>query len=168
MPSPRPISRALLAALALLPWSRVAHAQSPAPAPTSASAPAYTGPGFTRTELAPGVHAFVFDNPRGDAANVDGTSVAIINDRDVVVVDAQWTPATTRRVVAELRRLTDKPVRYVITTHWHGDHWFGNQAWAEAYPGVEFVAHENTARDMETEEIADLARNGSASRSPTT
>lgn len=158
MPSPRPISRALLVALALLPWSRVAHAQSP----TSAPPPAYAGPGFTRTELAPGVHAFVFDNPRGDAANVDGTSVAIINDRDVVVVDAQWTPATTRRVVAELRRLTDKPVRYVITTHWHGDHWFGNQAWAEAYPGAEFITHENTARDMETEEIADLTRNGSA------
>lgn len=128
------------------------------PVQGAAPRPAYTGPGFVRTEVAPGVHAFVFDNPLGDAANVDGTAVAIINETDVVVVDAQWTPATARRVIAELRTLTRKPVRYVITTHWHGDHWFGNQAYAEAYPGVEFVAHANTAIDLETGEIADLEK----------
>jgi cyclase len=113
----------------------------------------YTGPGFTRTEVAAGVYAFVFDNPLGDAAGVDGTSLVIVNDADVVVVDAQWTPATSRRVIAEIRRITPKPVRYVVNTHWHGDHWFGNQAYREAYPGVEFIAHRNTLIDLREQEI---------------
>lgn len=150
------LSRVALALAATL--CPLAGVRAQPPVQGAAPRPAYTGPGFVRTEVAPGVHAFVFDNPLGDAANVDGTAVAIINETDVVVVDAQWTPATARRVIAELRTLTRKPVRYVITTHWHGDHWFGNQAYAEAYPGVEFVAHTNTAIDLETGEIADLEK----------
>ncbi|MBK7831702.1 MAG: MBL fold metallo-hydrolase [Gemmatimonadetes bacterium] len=150
------LSRVALALAATL--CPLAGVRAQPPVQGAAPRPAYTGPGFVRTEVAPGVLAFVFDNPLGDAANVDGTAVAIINETDVVVVDAQWTPATARRVIAELRTLTRKPVRYVITTHWHGDHWFGNQAYAEAYPGVEFVAHTNTAIDLETGEIADLEK----------
>ena len=113
----------------------------------------YHGPAFTRNELAPGVHAFVFDNPLGDAGAVDGTAVVIINESDVIVVDAQWSAATARRVVAEIRKLTPNPVRYVINTHWHGDHWFGNQAYREAWPSVEFVAHEHTLVDLEAREL---------------
>lgn len=131
---------------------------SPAGMPLAAQAPEYPGPAFTRTEVAPGVYAFVFRNQLGNEGAVDGSSVAIINDDDVVVVDAQWSPATTRRVLADIRRLTDKPVRYVINTHWHGDHWFGNQAYREAFPGVEFIAHENTLADMTTQEVPDLRR----------
>lgn len=116
----------------------------------------YHGPGFARSELAPGVWAFVFDNPLGDKAGVDGTSVVIINDADVVVVDAQWSPASTRKVLAEIRKLTTKPVRYVVNTHWHGDHWYGNQVYQAAYPGVEFIAHPNTLADLEVQEIPDL------------
>jgi glyoxylase-like metal-dependent hydrolase (beta-lactamase superfamily II) len=85
----------------------------------------YPGPAMTRDELAPGVWAFVFDNALGDQANVDGTAVVIIDQPDVVVVDTQWTPRTARRVLAEIRKLTRNPVRYVVTTHWHGDHWVG-------------------------------------------
>ncbi|HEX6317160.1 MAG TPA: MBL fold metallo-hydrolase [Gemmatimonadaceae bacterium] len=114
----------------------------------------YAGPGFTHDEVAPGVHAFLFDNALGDAGAVDGTAVVIINTSDVVVVDAQWSPATARRVIAEIRKLTPNPVRYVINTHWHGDHWFGNQAYREAYPGVEFVAHENTLVDLVEKELS--------------
>lgn len=114
----------------------------------------YTGPMFTQEQVAPGVHAFVFDNPLGDAGAVDGTAVVIINESDVVVVDAQWSPATARRVIAEIRKLTPNPVRYVINTHWHGDHWFGNQAYREAWPDVEFIAHENTLVDLEAKELS--------------
>lgn len=121
----------------------------------AAQAP-FDGPGFEHVEVAPGVHAFVFDNPLSGGANVDGTAVAIINDDDVVVVDAQWTPATSRRVLAEIRKLTPKPVRYVINTHWHGDHWFGNQTYRDAFPGVEFVAHPRTLRDIDDEELPDI------------
>ena len=123
---------------------------------TSARAQEYPGPQFTRTEVAPGVFAFVFDNPLGDAGGADATGVVIINPSDVVVVDAQWTPTTTRRVIAEIRKLTPNPVRYVVNTHWHGDHWLGNQAYKEAWPNVEFVAHANTLVDAQAQEIPGL------------
>ena len=113
--------------------------------------PVYAGPGFERTRLAEGVWAFVFDNPLGPA--VDGTALVIVNDEDVVVVDAQNTPGTTRRVLAEIRRLTPKPVRYVVNTHWHGDHHDGNEVYRRAFPGVEFVAHAHTRADMITEVV---------------
>lgn len=121
---------------------------------SSAVAQQYHGPQFTRNEVAPGVYAFVFDNALGDAAAVDGTAVVIINQSDVVVVDAQWSPTTARRVIAEIRKLTPNPVRYVINTHWHGDHWLGNQAYREAWPNVEFVAHPNTVIDLEAQELS--------------
>ncbi|MFN0179874.1 MAG: MBL fold metallo-hydrolase [Gemmatimonadales bacterium] len=124
--------------------------------PVAAQGIPYPGPGYARHELAPGVWAFVFDNPLGDKANVDGSSLVVINDDDVVVVDAQWSPRAARMVLAEIRKLTPKPVRYVITTHWHGDHWFGNQVYREAFSGVEFVAHPNTLLDLEKEEIPSL------------
>lgn len=121
--------------------------------PAQQLSPSYNGPQFTRTEVAPGVHAFVFDNMLGDQGNVDGTSIAIINERDVVVVDATWSPPTARRVIAEIRKLTPNPVRYVINTHWHGDHWLGNQAYQEEFPGVEFIGHRNTVLDAREKEL---------------
>ena len=114
-----------------------------------AQVPKYTGPNFEKTRLADGVYAFVFDNPLGPA--VDGTALVIINEADVVVVDAQNTPWAARAVLGEIRKLTRNPVRYVITTHWHGDHWQGNQVYQEAFPGVEFIAHVNTREDIEKE-----------------
>jgi glyoxylase-like metal-dependent hydrolase (beta-lactamase superfamily II) len=47
-------------------------------------------------------------------------------------------------LLAALRKLTSKPVRYVINTHWHDDHIMGNQVFRDAFPGVEFIAHANT------------------------
>lgn len=113
----------------------------------SAQFPVYDGPRFQMERVADGVYAFVHDNPLGPA--VDATAVVIVNADDVIVVDAQNTALASRRIIAELRKLTPKPVRYVITTHWHGDHWWGNQAYQEAYPGVEFVAHPNTVLDIQ-------------------
>jgi len=40
-----------------------------------------------------------------------------------------------------LRKITDKPVSYLVNTHWHDDHVIGNAAWRKAYPGIRFVAH---------------------------
>jgi glyoxylase-like metal-dependent hydrolase (beta-lactamase superfamily II) len=75
----------------------------------------------------------------------------IITDRDVVIVDSHGTPASAAALLEDVRRLTDKPVRYVINTHWHIDHHTGNQAYYQAYPDqVEFVAHQFTREDIPT------------------
>jgi cyclase len=96
-------------------------------------------------KVAEGVYAAIRSEPLVDP--VDGNSVVIINEEDVVVVDSNITPASARAVIAEIRRITPKPVRYVVNTHWHNDHVTGNAAYREAYPGVDFVAHANTLTD---------------------
>ena len=63
----------------------------------------------------------------------------IVNERDVLLVDDGTTPAAARALVQDLKAITDKPVRYVVNTHFHYDHTDGNSVFA---PEVEIVAHE--------------------------
>jgi glyoxylase-like metal-dependent hydrolase (beta-lactamase superfamily II) len=93
-------------------------------------------------KVSEGVYAAIRKEPPG--LTVNANSVFIINEDDVVVVDTTLTPGTAREELAALRRLTSKPVRYVINTHWHDDHIMGNQVYREAFPGVEFIAHART------------------------
>lgn len=96
---------------------------------------------FEVQKLAEGVYAVIRKDLPG--LMVDANNVFIINDDDVVVVDANGAPSTTREVLAALRKLTNKPVRYVINTHWHDDHIIGDPVYREAFPAVEFIAHAN-------------------------
>ncbi len=73
----------------------------------------------------------------------------IVNKEDVVVVDTHLRPSWARDLIAEIRKLTDKPVRYVVDTHWHPDHVQGNQAYVSVFgPAVEYLAQHNTREDM--------------------
>ena len=72
---------------------------------------------------------------------VEGNVTIIINENDVVVVDAGGAPQAAKNVIAEIRKLTPNPVRYVINTHIHRDHRFGNQEYLKAFPGAEIIAH---------------------------
>ena len=81
----------------------------------------------------------------------DGNSVFIINDEDVVVVDA---PEASSDILAELRKLTKKPVRYVVNTHWHDDHITGNHVYRKAFPGVEFIGHQSMLEYLPTTGLA--------------
>jgi glyoxylase-like metal-dependent hydrolase (beta-lactamase superfamily II) len=108
-------------------------------------------PEFVLTPVADGangVYAAIRNEPPG--LTFVSNSVFIINEDDVVVVDTGAGPATARALIAALRKLTPKPVRYVINTHWHDDHMLGNAAFREAYPGVEFIGHVNSITEMNT------------------
>jgi glyoxylase-like metal-dependent hydrolase (beta-lactamase superfamily II) len=94
---------------------------------------------FDVQRLADGVYAVIRKEPAGFM--VDANNVFIIGDTDVVVVDANGSPGITRQVLAALRRITDKPVRYVVNTHYHDDHIRGNSVYRDAFPGVDFIAH---------------------------
>lgn len=97
---------------------------------------------FEMVKVADGVYAAIRTEPAG--LTVNGNSVFIINDDDVIVVDTTLTPGTAKEELAALRKLTSKPVKYVINTHWHDDHIMGNQVYREAFPGIEFIAHAAT------------------------
>lgn len=102
--------------------------------------------GFEVTRLADGVHAVIRREPVG--MMFDANNVFIENEADVVVVDANATASSTRATIAALRAITAKPVRYVVNTHWHLDHFEGNAAWRDAYPGVEFIGHAATRDEL--------------------
>lgn len=114
--------------------------------------PAPITDGFSVEKLADGVYAVVRREP--PSLYFESNSLFIIGDSGVTVVDAQFSLASTRAVLAALRQLTDKPVRYVINTHGHDDHITGNQVYRDAFPGVEFIAHRSTRDEM----VADGAR----------
>ncbi len=117
---------------ALLAWMLVLNVA----AMTSGVAKAADPGGFTVEKLADGVFATVRTDPPG--LMVDANSLFIVNDADVVVVDA---PEASVEMIAALRKITNKPVSYLINTHWHDDHVIGNAAWRKAYPGIRFIAH---------------------------
>jgi glyoxylase-like metal-dependent hydrolase (beta-lactamase superfamily II) len=97
-------------------------------------------------EVAPGVHLFITP-PYGDVG-LDGNSVAIVGDDGVVVFDSNGTPAASAAVLIEIRTITSAPVRYVVNSHWHWDHWYGTETYKAAFPGVHVVAHEKTREMM--------------------
>src|SRR5690349_13349576 len=47
-------------------------------------------------------------------------------------------------VIAEIRTITPKPVRILINSHWHQDHWSGNNEYVKAFPGVQIIATTET------------------------
>ena len=65
----------------------------------------------------------------------------IITNNGVVVIDPGSSLYTGRMVLRQIRKLTQKPVTHVLNTHIHGDHWLGNQAFAEAFPKALIMGH---------------------------
>lgn len=103
-------------------------------------------PAPVRTEIAPGIHLFR-TAPYGDIG-LDGNSIAIIGSNGVLVFDTNGTPSAAAAVLAELRKLTPQPGRYVVNSHWHWDHWYGTEVYTQAFPDLTVVAHEKTRAMM--------------------
>ncbi|HKP28832.1 MAG TPA: MBL fold metallo-hydrolase [Gemmatimonadales bacterium] len=120
--------RALLLAAALLPLtSHLSGAQSQE---------------LSKEELSPGI--FLFRAPSTldlwTATNV----VVVVNENDVTVFDSFTRAGTARLVIAEIRKVTDKPVKTLINSHWHQDHWSGNNEFQKAWPGIQIIATRGT------------------------
>lgn len=103
---------------------------------------------YSTTRVAEGI--YVFAEPAGHAI-VSGNTLVVVGEESVAVVDTGHHPSLTRRMIAEIRALTPKPVAFVVNTHWHNDHVAGNAEYAAAFPGAKFVAHAYTARLLDTE-----------------
>lgn len=99
-------------------------------------------------KLAEGIYAVTRTEPPG--LMFDCNVAFIVSEEDVIVVDANLTPSSAAETIKALRKITQRPVRYVVNTHWHIDHVGGNATWREAYPGVEFIGHASAREDMAT------------------
>jgi cyclase len=109
-----------------------------AAAPAAKRAPERVLTEYQTVKLAEGVYAFVA--PESKTPFVSGNSLAVIGSDGVLVVDSTNLPSLARRMIGDIRKLTDKPVRVLVNTHWHPDHLMGNAAYQEAFPGISIVS----------------------------
>jgi len=115
---------------------------------TAFSAPVFAEPlPFVLKQVGPGVYAAI-DGPEHKAGSNAGF---VIGDDGVLVVDAFFNLDAARALVAEIRRLTPKPIRYVVNTHYHADHTGGDQALRDA--GAIIIAHNNVRGWVRTNNI---------------
>ena len=96
-------------------------------------------------KLADGVYAMVWKDALADP--IESNSLFIINEADVIVVESSILPSTARVIISEISKLTSKPVRLLINSHWHDDHVLANSVFRDTWPGIEFVGHRNTRTD---------------------
>jgi glyoxylase-like metal-dependent hydrolase (beta-lactamase superfamily II) len=130
--TPIGIARALAAAVAALSWAGTAPAE-----------PADDGARMER--VADGVYAIVHDDATDEWPH--GNTGVIVGDDSVLVVDSAYLPSRARADIALIRGVTDKPVGYLVITHWHFDHNNGSVAYREAFPGIRIVS-ERATRDF--------------------
>ena len=98
----------------------------------------------TLIEVAPGIYAV---EPNFAGAN----AAVIINNTGVIVVDSHSSPASSATLIDSIKALTDKPIRYVINTHWHVDHQSGNESYLGGSDGpVDIISHDYTREDIPT------------------
>jgi glyoxylase-like metal-dependent hydrolase (beta-lactamase superfamily II) len=96
---------------------------------------------YTFTQIVPGIYSAVGTG----SMNVGSNSAIIVNQDDVVIVDSHISPESGRAMLAQLRTITDKPVRFLINTHFHYDHTNGNQVFP---PTVDIIGHEYTRQRL--------------------
>jgi cyclase len=102
---------------------------------TYTSGPVTKGKVFNFEKISDGVYYAT-----ANGAMITGSNdVVIVNDDDVMLVDAGVTPAVARALVQDVKLLTDKPVRWVVNTHFHYDHTDGNSIFG---PEVQIIGHE--------------------------
>src|SRR6266702_2770704 len=112
-------------------WLLCASLADNAQAQQSSPYPVVQGKNYKFQKIADGVYyatpefngtAFPFGSNPFFGANL----VVVVNDKDVLIVDTGTSPAAARAFVADIKLLTNKPVRYVVNTYWHYDHTDGN------------------------------------------
>jgi cyclase len=79
--------------------------------------------------------------------NVGANSPIILTDSEAIVIDSEITPAAARALVSDLKAITDKPVKYVIDSHYHYDHAHGNQVFMA---NAQVIGHDNTYKRLLT------------------
>ena len=122
-------------------FSEEIQAQSLGAGFTQAGTPAAKGKVYSFDKIADGV----FYATSGGPMATGGNHPIIVNEHDVFLVDDGTTPGAARALLEDLKLITNKPVRWVVNTHFHYDHTDGNSIFG---PEVEIVGHEYVRHAM--------------------
>jgi glyoxylase-like metal-dependent hydrolase (beta-lactamase superfamily II) len=98
----------------------------------------------TVTRLADGV--WTIRHPDAPDTFPQGNTTVVVGERAVLVVDSCLLPSTAREDIAQIRQWTNKPVTWLVNTHWHFDHTLGNAAYVAAWPTLQIVATKHTQK----------------------
>ncbi|MCD2450738.1 quinoprotein relay system zinc metallohydrolase 2 [Methylicorpusculum oleiharenae] len=110
--------------------------------------PLYAQSALTMTEAAKGIYVHQGKHELPDTTNHGAIANIgfIVGDRCVAVIDTGGNPNEGMALKRAIQKVTSKPVCYVINTHVHPDHIYGNIVFK--MPGVQFIGHKNLARAM--------------------
>jgi glyoxylase-like metal-dependent hydrolase (beta-lactamase superfamily II) len=101
---------------------------------------------FDIKPVAEGVYAAIAK----PAFKINCNAAIILLDDGVLVVDTHSKPSAARALIEQIKKLTPKPVRFVVKTHFHWDHYQGNEAYPSSWPaGVEIISSEATRTSIE-------------------
>jgi cyclase len=101
---------------------------------------------FDIKPMADGVYAAIAK----PAYKVNCNAAIIILGDGVLVVDTHSKPSAARALTEQIKKLTPKPVRFVVNTHFHWDHYQGNEAYPSSWPaGVEIISSEATRQNIQ-------------------
>ncbi len=91
--------------------------------------------------VAPGVHMLMGA----------GGNIGVSSGKDgVFLIDDQYAPLT-KKILAAVKKISDKPIRFLLNTHWHFDHTGGNENLGNA--GITIVAHDNVRKTMSVDQM---------------
>ncbi len=108
------------------------------------------------TRISEGVYSYV-GMTGASPANGFGANAGIVIGKDgVVVIDTLISAKKAKEFIKDIRAVTDKPVKYVVNTHYHLDHSLGNSEFVRI--GAVVIAHKNCARNLNPESTLDRAR----------
>lgn len=127
-------------ALLVLTYAMLAQAQRGGGPPTMPPEPG-SSPAHRFEKVAEGVYHATATG----SVVIGSNGVVIVNDDDVMVVDPGISAAAATTFIADVKTLTTKPVKYVVDTHYHYDHAFGNQVFG---PDVTIIGHDTTRRRL--------------------
>jgi cyclase len=113
-----------------------------------ASGPAKENPELTKLSDDIYVHLV---NPDSDAVSNSGV---VVLDQTVLVFDTHFTPEAGHRLLADIKSITPKPIRYVINSHAHADHTHGNQV----FTGAQIISSSNARRDIMQVDLPSMNR----------
>lgn len=99
---------------------------------------------FELKPVADGVYAAVAA-PR---YKVNSNAAVILTNDGVVVVDSHSKPSAAQALYRDIQNITKQPIRKIINTHFHWDHWQGNQVYLEASPSLEIITSERTKENL--------------------
>ena len=101
------------------------------------------------------VYSYVDVKDGSPARSFGANAGIVIGEKAILVIDTLVSSREGKRLLSDIREISDRQIRYVVNTHYHLDHTFGNAEFAEL--GAEIISHVNCAEAMKKSAAATLA-----------